>query len=408
MKKVITQEHVSLGHPDKIADYISSRILDEYLKIDPNTKLGCEVLVTPKKVIVAGEVKTKKTFTDEQIKEIVKDSIIRIGYTDTEKDFNHLVEVENRMIIQSPEINKLVEGGEDLGAGDQGIMFGFATNETKEYLKLPYVIARGIEEKIRSCGYDYLLPDGKTQITVLYDDDKPKLIQSVVVSISHKEGTYLEKLRHDVFNCINDYIQENGYGKLFTNKTQYKINFLGEFSICGPESDSGLTNRKLCVDNGYYIIGGGGLSGKDPSKVDLSAALFNRYIAKNLVASGLFDEVLIQTSYVIGESNINSLNIETKGNKTTLNDEELSKKLIKIISFKPKDIIEHLNLKQPIYSETGLGFFGKNFNWEKLDMVDLFKKRLSKYLKEENKPVIRKSRRTKINGEIKLGKLIVQ
>jgi S-adenosylmethionine synthetase len=407
MKKLITQETVSLGHPDKIADFISSRILDEYIKVDENVKLGCEVMVTPTKVIIGGEVKSKKVFNDNEIKEIVKDAIIQIGYIDTEKTFNHLVEVENKMISQSPQINSLVEK-EDLGAGDQGIMFGFATNETKEFLKLPYVIARGIEEKIRNYGYDYILPDGKTQVSVQYENDKPKSVQVVVVSISHKEGVYMEKLRIDVMNCIREYIEENELTLLF-KKTEYKINYLGEFSICGPESDCGITNRKLCVDNGYYVIGGGGLSGKDGSKVDLSGALYNRYVAKNMVSTGLFNEVLIQTSYVIGESDINSLNVETKGNKTTLTDEELSKKIKSLFSFKPKDIIDILKLKEPKYSTLNkLGFFGRTnseYTWENLDLAEKITKKIGKYLKEEFKEEnvikqqIRKSRRKTLKEE---------
>jgi S-adenosylmethionine synthetase len=406
MKRFITQETVSLGHPDKIADYISNRILDEYLEIDENVKLGCEIMVTPKKVIVGGEVKSKVIFTDEQITNIVRDSILRIGYTDLEKDFNHTIEVENRMITQSPQINQLVEKGDDMGAGDQGIMFGFATNETKEFLKLPYVISRDIENKVRLCNYDYILPDGKTQTTIEYVDDKPKSVKTFVISISHKPGVYMEKLRLDIMNCINEYIETSEYGKLFNKKTEYKINYLGEFSICGPESDSGITNRKLCVDSGYYVIGGGGLSGKDGSKVDLSAALFNRYISKNMVASGLFNEVLIQSSYVIGEDTVNSLNVETKGNKTSLTDEEIGKRLMKMFSWKPKDIIDVLKLKTPKYSIlTSNGFFGKDgddiFVWEKLDLVKEINKRFDKYLLDEFKPKeilsqnIKKSRRTK-------------
>ena len=364
MAYLFTSESVSEGHPDKVADQISDAVLDAMLSQDPNSRVACETLVTTGLVVVAGEV-TTQAYVDVQ--EVVRKTIKKIGYTKAE----YMFESESCGILtalhqQSPDIAQGVNEGEgldkDQGAGDQGMMFGYATKETPEFMPMALAFSHRIVKKMSELRKEgktmkYLRPDTKSQVTIEYDDNgKPKRVHTVVVSTQHddfdKEKAMLEKIKADVLkHVIPAVIPKN----LLDSKTIYHVNPTGKFVIGGPHGDSGLTGRKIIVDTygGKGAHGGGAFSGKDPSKVDRSAAYAARHIAKNLVAAGVADELLVQVAYAIGVAKPVSLTINTYGtSKVKLTDGQIAEKVADIFDMRPKAIVERFGLKYPIYSET--------------------------------------------------------
>jgi S-adenosylmethionine synthetase len=423
MSYLFTSESVSEGHPDKVADQISDAVLDAMLAHDPHSRVACETLVTTGLVVVAGEV-TTNSYVDVQ--EVVRKTIKKIGYTKAE----YMFEAESCGILtalhqQSPDIAQGVNEGEgldkDQGAGDQGMMFGYASKETPEFMPMALAFSHRIVKKmadIRKEGkiMKYLRPDTKSQVTIEYDDNgKAKRVHTIVVSTQHddfdKEKTMLDKIKADVLkHVIPAVIPKN----LLDSKTIYHVNPTGKFVIGGPHGDSGLTGRKIIVDTygGKGAHGGGAFSGKDPSKVDRSAAYAARHIAKNLVAAGIADEILVQVAYAIGVAKPVSLTVNTYGtSKVKMTDGQIAEKVMGIFDMRPKAIIERLGLKNPIYSETAAyGHMGREsfkkevelfvvstkkekgaitetikktkkqvefFTWEKLDYVEKVKKAFS-------------------------------
>ena len=414
MPYLFTSESVSEGHPDKVADQISDTLLDNFLAFDPESKVACETLVTTGQVVLAGEVKSD-TYLDVQT--IARDVINDIGYTKGAYKFSgDSCGVISLIHEQSQDINQGVDRGskEEQGAGDQGMMFGYATKETENYMPLALDISHKIlielaklrrEEKEIS----YLRPDSKSQVTIEYSDDNiPQRIVSIVVSTQHDDfdkddQKMLSKIKKDIIEILiprviaqlPEYVQ-----KLFREDIEYHINPTGKFVIGGPHGDTGLTGRKIIVDTygGKGAHGGGAFSGKDPSKVDRSAAYAARHIAKNLVAAGVADEILVQVSYAIGVVKPTSLLIETYGSKhVDFTNGEIAKKVFEIFDMRPAAIEERLGLRNPIYRETSAyGHFGKEprketkvfespyngkitrevelFTWEKLDKVEEVKK----------------------------------
>lgn len=378
-KRLFTSESVTMGHPDKVCDRISDAILDAILKDDKNARVACEVLATTGLVLVAGEIDTA---TYVNIEEIVRETVRKIGYTRGKYGFD----ADNLAVLtavheQSPDIKQgVVQADGILGAGDQGIMFGYACNETKNYMPLSLELAHNLVKRIdyvREQGIlDFLRPDGKSQVTLEYDDNNvPFRVDTVVVSVQHKEMN-IEKLREQVKKeIIYKVIPE----ELIDDKTIIHINPTGKFVIGGPKGDTGLTGRKAIVDTygGYGRHGGGALSGKDPSKVDRSASYMARYLAKNIVASGLVDKCEVQLAYVIGVTQPVSINVETFNNDN-VNVDKIRDVIIENIDLSPKGIIDRFQLKRPIYEQTAYyGHMGRedlDLPWEKLDIVDLFKK----------------------------------
>ncbi|NND15261.1 MAG: methionine adenosyltransferase [Eudoraea sp.] len=410
MSYLFTSESVSEGHPDKIADQISDALLDNFLAFDAESKVACETMVTTGQVILAGEVKSN-TYVDLQ--QIARDVINEIGYTKGEYQFSgESCGVISLIHEQSPDINQGVDRGskEEQGAGDQGMMFGYATNETENYMPLALDIAHRIlrelaELRRESDQVPYLRPDAKAQVTLEYSEENvPQRIDTIVVSTQHddfaaSDDAMLEKIQYDikkvliprVISQLPESIQE-----LFDENIKYHINPTGKFVIGGPHGDTGLTGRKIIVDTygGKGAHGGGAFSGKDPSKVDRSAAYAARHAAKNLVAAGVASEILVQVSYAIGVVEPTSINVETYGTaKVDLSDGEISKKVATLFDMRPFAIESRLKLRQPIYRETAAyGHMGKEprkvtkifespyngriekevelFTWEKLDTVD--------------------------------------
>lgn len=378
-KRLFTSESVTMGHPDKVCDRISDAILDAILKDDKDARVACEVLATTGLVLVAGEIDTT---TYVHIEEIVRETVRKIGYTRGKYGFD----ADNLAVLtavheQSPDIKQgVVQADGILGAGDQGIMFGYACNETKNYMPLSLELAHNLVKRIdyvREQGIlDFLRPDGKSQVTLEYDDNNvPFRVDTVVVSVQHKEMN-IEKLREQVKKeIIYKVIPE----ELIDDKTIIHINPTGKFVIGGPKGDTGLTGRKAIVDTygGYGRHGGGALSGKDPSKVDRSASYMARYLAKNIVASGLVDKCEVQLAYVIGVTQPVSINVETFNNDN-VNVDKIRDVIIENIDLSPKGIIDRFQLKRPIYEQTAYyGHMGRedlDLPWEKLDIVDLFKK----------------------------------
>lgn len=378
-KRLFTSESVTMGHPDKVCDRISDAILDAILKDDKDARVACEVLATTGLVLVAGEIDTT---TYVHIEEIVRETVSKIGYTRGKYGFD----ADNLAVLtavheQSPDIKQgVVQTDGILGAGDQGIMFGYACNETKNYMPLSLELAHNLVKRIdyvREQGIlDFLRPDGKSQVTLEYDDNNvPFRVDTVVVSVQHKEMN-IEKLREQVKKeIIYKVIPE----ELIDDKTIIHINPTGKFVIGGPKGDTGLTGRKAIVDTygGYGRHGGGALSGKDPSKVDRSASYMARYLAKNIVASGLVDKCEVQLAYVIGVTQPVSINVETFNNDN-VNVDKIRDVIIENIDLSPKGIIDRFQLKRPIYEQTAYyGHMGRedlDLPWEKLDIVDLFKK----------------------------------
>jgi len=413
MPYLFTSESVSEGHPDKVADQISDALVDHFLAFDPSSKIACETLVTTGQVVLAGEVKSK-TYLDVQ--QIARDVIERIGYTKSEYMFeSKSCGVFSSIHEQSPDINQGVERKkkEDQGAGDQGMMFGYASNETENYMPLALDLSHKILIElaaIRKKGKQmtYLRPDSKSQVTIEYSDDhKPIRIDSIVVSTQHddfaKDEKMLKQIREDMIKIVIPKVKRQvkpSLKKLFNDKITYHINPTGKFVIGGPHGDTGLTGRKIIVDTygGKGAHGGGAFSGKDPSKVDRSAAYATRHIAKNMVAAGVCDEILVQVSYAIGVAKPTNIYVNTYGTaKVNLNDSQIAKKIMKIFDMRPYAIEQRLKLRKPIYSESAAyGHMGRKsekktlsfvngsgkvkkmavetFTWEKLDYVKQVKK----------------------------------
>lgn len=412
MPYLFTSESVSEGHPDKVSDQISDALIDHFLAYDANSKVACETLVTTGQVVLAGEVKSN-AYLDVQ--SIARDVITKIGYTKSEYMFDaSSCGVLSAIHEQSADINQGVErkNPEEQGAGDQGMMFGYATNETDNYMPLALDIAHKLLEELAVLRREnneikYLRPDAKSQVTIEYSDDhKPVRIDTIVISTQHDDfdadEKMLAKIKEDMINILIPRVKKQlkpEIQALFNDKITYHINPTGKFVIGGPHGDTGLTGRKIIVDTygGKGAHGGGAFSGKDPSKVDRSAAYATRHIAKNMVAAGLCDEVLVQVSYAIGVAKPCGLYINTYGtSKVQMNDGEIARKIEEIFDLRPYAIEQRLKLRNPMYLESAAyGHMGRKnevikktfnrgkdnektievelFTWEKLDFVDKIK-----------------------------------
>jgi len=412
MPYLFTSESVSEGHPDKIADQISDALIDNFLAFDPSSKVACETLVTTGQVILAGEVKSD-TYLDVQ--QITRNVIKRIGYTKSEYMFEaNSCGVLSAIHEQSPDINQGVERAnpEEQGAGDQGMMFGYATKETENFMPLALDLSHRILQELAALRREnkeitYLRPDSKSQVTIEYsDENQPQRIDTIVISTQHddfdEEGKMLAKIKSDLINILIPRVKAQlkpEIQALFTDKITYHINPTGKFVIGGPHGDTGLTGRKIIVDTygGKGAHGGGAFSGKDPSKVDRSAAYATRHIAKNMVAAGVADEMLVQVSYAIGVAKPMGIYVNTYGTaKVNMSDGEIAQKISEIFDMRPYAIEQRLKLRNPIYEETAAyGHMGREskvvtktfrtpdgkeltldvelFTWEKLDYVDKVK-----------------------------------
>lgn len=416
MPYLFTSESVSEGHPDKVADQISDALIDYFLAYDANSKVACETLVTTGQVVLAGEVKSE-AYLDVQ--EIAREVIRRIGYTKSEYMFEaNSCGILSAIHEQSADINQGVERKkkEEQGAGDQGMMFGYATNETDNYMPLALELAHSLLKELAAIRREgramkYLRPDAKSQVTIEYsDDNRPVRVDTIVISTQHdefgKDNAMLRQIREDIINIVVPRVKKKlpkRVQKLFNGEIKYHINPTGKFVIGGPHGDTGLTGRKIIVDTygGKGAHGGGAFSGKDPSKVDRSAAYATRHIAKNLVAAGLCDEALVQVAYAIGVAKPVGLYVNTFGTaKVKLNDGDIGRIVEKIFDMRPYFIEQRFQLRTPIYSETAAyGHMGREprvvekvfnkgkanevkmkvelFPWEKLDYVDAVKKAFS-------------------------------
>ena len=414
MSYLFTSESVSEGHPDKIADQISDALVDNFLAFDKNSKVACETLVTTGQVILAGEVKSTVYLN---IQAISREVIKKIGYNKSEYLFDgNSCGILSYLHEQSTDINRGVDKKniEDQGAGDQGIMFGYATNETENYMPLTLDLSNKILKELTELRREntqikYLRPDSKSQVTIQYsDDNKPEKIKTIVISTQHddfdEDDIMLKKIKSDMISILIPRILKKypNYKKFFNKEIEYFINPTGKFVIGGPHGDSGLTGRKIIVDTygGKGAHGGGAFSGKDPSKVDRSAAYAARHIAKNLVAAGVSDECLVQISYAIGIAKPTALYVNTNGtSKTKLSDSQISKIVLELFDLRPYYIEQRLKLRNPIYFETAsYGHMGREpkfvkksfmsssgdskeievelFTWEKLDYVDKIKEKI--------------------------------
>jgi len=377
-KRLFTSESVTEGHPDKIADQISDSIVDAVLKDDPNGRVACECLLTTGLALIAGEITTN---TYVEFMDIVRETIREVGYTDASFGFDYeTCSVLSSIRPQSPDIAMGVDTG---GAGDQGLMFGFACNETPTLMPLPITLAHALTKKLsttrRSGELKWLRPDGKSQVTVQYEGDKPIRVEAVVVSTQHADDVTTEHLREEIMaRIIKPVIPAN----LLDKGTKFHINPTGRFVKGGPHADTGLTGRKLIVDTygGVGSHGGGAFSGKDPSKVDRSASYMARYIAKNVVASEIADRCEVQIAYAIGVADPVSLMIDTYGT-SKIAEEKIEAAVRKVFPLRPRDIIKHLQLLRPIYRKTAaFGHFGRTepeFTWEKTDLASSLKKEAS-------------------------------
>ncbi len=413
MAYLFTSESVSEGHPDKVADQISDALIDNFLAFDTNSKVACETLVTTGQVVLAGEVKST-TYLDVQ--SIAREVIKKIGYTKSEYKFEaESCGVFSAIHEQSDDINRGVDRGkpEEQGAGDQGMMFGYATNETENYMPLALDLSHKLLIELAAIRREnkeinYLRPDAKSQVTIEYsDDNKPQRIDTIVISTQHdqfmeNDEQMLAKIKSDIISILIPRIKSKlkpALQALFNDDIKYHINPTGKFVIGGPHGDTGLTGRKIIVDTygGKGAHGGGAFSGKDPSKVDRSAAYATRHIAKNMVAAGVADEILVQVSYAIGVVEPMGIYVNTYGtSKTNLNDSQIAEKISAIFDLRPGIIEQRLKLRNPIYSETAAyGHMGRKnevvfkefrlpsgeritkevelFTWEKLDYVDKIK-----------------------------------
>ena len=412
MGYIFTSESVSEGHPDKLADQISDAIIDNYLAFDKDSKVACETLLTTNLAIIAGEIKSKSKIDEEKI---VREIISRVGYNNPDYLFDHKsCVVKSYLHEQSPDINQGVEkkNNEEQGAGDQGIMFGYATNETENYIPIALDLSHKILKELaeirrESNDIKYLRPDSKSQVTLEYSsDNKPNKIRSIVISTQHdefeSEFKMLEKIKNDVISILIPRVIEKNieYKSLFSDKIEYHINPTGKFVIGGPHGDTGLTGRKIIVDTygGKGAHGGGAFSGKDPSKVDRSAAYASRHIAKNIVAAGIAEECLVQVGYAIGVAKPMGIYVNTYGTcKVNFSDFDIAKKIEKLFDMRPFFIEKRLKLREPIYLETAsYGHMGRLpkiitkkftdisgkviekkvelFTWEKLDYVEKIKR----------------------------------
>ena len=411
MSYLFTSESVSEGHPDKVSDQISDAVLDHLIAADPESKVAVETLVTTGLTVISGEVKTN-AYIDVQ--QVARKTIEKIGYTKGEYMFDaHSCGVISAIHEQSPDINQGVERQSEMdqGAGDQGMMFGYATNETENFMPLPLDLSHLILTELASIRREgkemnYLRPDAKSQVTIKYDDNnRPEKVDTIVVSTQHddfdKEEAMLSKIKQDVINILIPRVKSHLSSEiqaLFGDDIIYHVNPTGKFVIGGPHGDTGLTGRKIIVDTygGKGAHGGGAFSGKDPSKVDRSAAYATRHIAKNLVAAGVADEILVQVSYAIGVAKPMGIYVNTFGtSKVGINDGEIAEKVAQVFDMRPAAIIKRLKLKEPIYSHTAsYGHMGRKpeileltfhvngapltktvetFTWEKLDYVDKVK-----------------------------------
>lgn len=391
-RRLFTSESVTEGHPDKICDQISDAVLDAFLENDPNARVACEVSVTTGLVLVAGEITSSSSYVD--IPALVRGTIKDIGYTRAKYGFDYQTcAVLTSIDEQSPEIGRAVstalearEGKmsddeiEAIGAGDQGLMFGFAVDETPELMPLPislaHKLARRLTEVRKNGELEYLRPDGKTQVTVEYDEqDRPVRVDTIVISTQHHDNIQQDAIKRDMIEHV---IKPVVPAKFIDEKTKYFINPTGSFVVGGPQGDAGLTGRKIIVDTygGYARHGGGAFSGKDPTKVDRSGAYAARYVAKNIVASGLAKKCEVQVAYAIGVAQPVSIYIETFGTGK-ISDDKLVELVRKHFDLRPAGIIKMLDLRRPIYRQTAAyGHFGRNdvdLPWERTDKADVLK-----------------------------------
>lgn len=394
MRKLFTSESVTEGHPDKMADQISDAVLDAIMEKDPKGRVACETFVTTGLVLVGGEISTS-CYVD--IPKLVRETVKEIGYVRAKYGFDYatcsvLTSIDEQSEDIALGVDKALEAKEGqmddsqieaIGAGDQGMMFGYATNETEEYMPLPISLAhkltRNLTEVRKSCELDYLLPDGKSQVTVEYEDGKPVRIDTIVISTQHKPEATLEQIRKDVIEKV---ILPVVPKEMLDENTKYFINPTGRFVVGGPQGDAGLTGRKIIVDTygGMARHGGGAFSGKDCTKVDRSAAYAARYVAKNLVAAGVADKCEIQLAYAIGVAKPVSISVDTFGTGKVAED-KITEAVNKLFDLRPAGIINNLQLRRPIYKQTAAyGHFGRtdiDLPWEKLDRVQDIQKELN-------------------------------
>ncbi len=390
-RHLFTSESVTEGHPDKICDQISDAILDAFLEKDPNARVACETSVTTGLVLVAGEISTSSEYVD--IPRIVRETVKEIGYTRAKFGFDYqtcavLTSIDEQSADIALGVDRALESREsqlsddqidEIGAGDQGLMFGFAVNETPELMPLPISLSHKISRRLMEVRKDgtleYLRPDGKTQVTVEYDGDKPVRIDTIVVSTQHDEATTLEQIKKDIKEHVILPVVPH---ELLDDKTKYFINPTGRFVIGGPQGDAGLTGRKIIVDTygGYARHGGGAFSGKDPTKVDRSGAYAARYVAKNIVAAELADKCEVQVAYAIGVAHPVSISVDTFGTGK-VSEEVLVDLVRKHFDLRPAGIIKELDLRRPIYKATAAyGHFGRtdiDVPWERTDKAELLK-----------------------------------
>lgn len=389
MRRLFTSESVTEGHPDKMCDQISDAILDAILEKDPLARVACETCTTTGMVMVMGEI-TTNCYVD--IPKVVRETVREIGYDRAKYGFDCdtcsvITSIDEQSADIAAGVDEALESRkgekdevEAIGAGDQGMMFGFATNETEDFMPLPVFMAHKLSRRlteVRKNGtLEYLRPDGKTQVTVEYEDNKPKRIDTIVISTQHDDKVSLEKIQEDVKKYVIDAVVP---AELLDSETRYFINPTGRFVVGGPQGDSGLTGRKIIVDTygGYGRHGGGAFSGKDPTKVDRSAAYAARWVAKNLVAAGVADKLEIQVAYAIGVAKPVSIEVETFGTGK-LEEEKIVQIVEKVFDLRPGAIIRDLDLRRPIYKQTAAyGHFGRNdlnLPWEQLNKVEDIKK----------------------------------
>jgi len=376
---LFSSESVTEGHPDKLCDQISDAVLDEILKQDPKSRVACETAATAGLVAVMGEITTNGYV---EFQKVVRETIREIGYTKPEYLFDHRsCGVIASIQEQSPDIAQGVNHAEnkEQGAGDQGIMFGFATNETPQLMPMPIMLAHGLARKLaevrKNDTLSYLRPDGKSQVSLEYRDHKPVRVHTVVMACQHDDNVSQDKIKNDVI----EHVIKPVLGDLYDDKTISHVNGTGKFVLGGPVADAGLTGRKIILDTygGRGHHGGGAFSGKDPSKVDRSGAYMARYVAKNIVAAGIADQCEVQISYVIGVAKPLSVFVDTRGT-SKIPVEKISELIKTHFSFKPADMIKKLDLLRPIYKQTAAyGHFGReepDFTWEKTDMAEKLRK----------------------------------